>query len=287
MTNPKCRIPDVFRRYDLAEVVELCKRLGYGNDFVAWTEKDLDETGLGAKNVRNLIAYKSSKIDLIDTVARVFGSNFIDEKEWVSVVKSAHEKYKKKYAYLNQSVGNLIPEIAPFELHSPNPVTHLRSEGDWIYALARKNGEVFDGSKQWDLLVGHFTISDLKIQHAKNYWYNNKENKLLHNASWFSIDFAEGHDCLFIMYSSNNYISSRDNSRVGIIRARDTKQKPFMGISSLSGEFWDLNTASNTDCGEFYAEKIPEIKDEEFLDRGIEFAARVPKRMDAFKRSGL
>ncbi|MFN3259421.1 MAG: hypothetical protein ACE37J_02570 [Pikeienuella sp.] len=283
MNRPKCRIPDVFRKYDLSQIIDLCKRVGYGNDFVRWTEIELDESGVGAKNTRNIIGYKHGSVDSIENIRRVFGANFDDYDQWSSILNIAHKKYRDRYEYLSSMAGSITPEIAPFEIQSPDHVAHLHSEGHWIYTLARHSGQPFDDNKEHRLLVGYFTVSDLKIKHAKNFWYCEREGILKFNASWYSIDFAEGFDCIFIMYSSNNYISSRSKSRVGIIRARDERQRPIIGTASMHGEFWDLNTSSNEDSGEFYCERVSGLKNVNFSEACIYFGNEAIKLMDAFR----
>lgn len=275
-------IPPELYRYDLAQIVDCCRRRGYGNQGQPWTDSALDAVGAPAATLRGIIDTKHGVVKNPIAITDAFGSDFQTSKEWRELISLAYARYQERHALREQKITDLSMQEKAI---SERTYTHdFFADGTWYYVIANHDGSVFEAAKNASAIVGSFVWSKNVIKDAKNFGCiieNDNLAKIFPNSSWKAYECATGNENIFIQYVSDRLLESSNVDPVvhGIIRASLAREKPLIGGAPLRGNFYDLTTRSADNRGEFYAERVDTSPDKFSEDLSAEDALRLISRL--------
>lgn len=279
-------IPIFIYNLDLAQILEICRVSGYGNNFERWTDSKLEEKNLSSSTIREIQYYKTKKIDdsMLKVINRVFGRNFSNKEEWQRILEGARElyEYRVDLGHKFKTSNITLPECL---LRGPRSL--FNPDGTWLYGLANYDGRSFDVGG--DMIFGYFIIDNMELKAARNYLYrHNKEGPSQRNlephAIWHAQELAVGPDNLYIRYVSDRTYSEETGKQViaGFMSGKLSHLPPLFGGARIKGDFHDLNS-DRYDCrGEFYAERVS--SDFDIRTYGHTHCAIIYEHMESFQR---
>ena len=261
-------IPDTVASGGVAKVIGFMLEQGFskkehGFDEGPWEQSQYrseSETHFGVAN-NTLVKILHNK-NVTERVVRTVASSLLKslpdghviKEMWIECALNQPQVIKSKpYSRAASSASNERPEL-------------MKLDGVWAYILRRHNGEKFQRVNEADYVVGVFLWESMSISTAYNYGYFVEQGILTQHKNWYASDCGVGKKSVFIPYR-NDYYNTIDKDRgvSGLIHAKyEGFRTVKTGRLAIRGSYFDTDTGSIEDGGQFYAEQFGRSADDPF-----------------------